>query len=399
MTAGTETMREGAEPLPLTPKKEGRNIGVELFRVIAMLMVVYLHMTGQGGVLAAANPLSPNYKIALTLQVLTFGAVNCYALISGYANVKTNFKFRRIVYLWVQTAFLITMVNFVMHFFVPGQTVSFKQWISGLMPLAHGELWYFCAYFLMVPLLPLLNKGLLSLKKWQHIMIIVMMQMPTIFRLISHKDSYVLSNGYSAMWLICVYIIGAYFRIYGAPKWAKPFVTLPTFFAAATVAYFSKLLPEIYLSQGRIEDTADWYVYRSSLVAYVSPCVVIMSIMLLLFFMQLDIKNSVACRLISLLGKATWGVYAIHVCTTMWRYTAFWNKFRAIATYGPVKMLFMFLAVGLAMYLVLLILSISQAYLFKLMRVNRGIDWISDRLADWVEGKKKPIDLPAESEA
>ena len=106
MTAGVEVRRD--EPVTLAPQKEGRNIGVELFRVIAMLMVVYLHMTGQGGVLAAANPISPNYKIALLLQVLTYGAVNCYALISGFANVKTNFKFRRIVYLWVETVFLVT---------------------------------------------------------------------------------------------------------------------------------------------------------------------------------------------------------------------------------------------------------------------------------------------------
>lgn len=399
MTIEAETMREGAEPLPLTPQKEGRNIGVELFRVIAMLMVVYLHMTGQGGVLAAANPLSPNYSIALALQVLTFGAVNCYALISGYANVKTNFKFRRIVYLWVQTAFLITMVNFVMHFFVPGVTVSAKQWISGLTPLTHGELWYFSAYFLMFSLLPLLNKGLLSLKKWQHIMIIVMLQMPTLFRLFVQTDNYKLSNGYSAIWLICVYVIGAYFRIYGAPKWAKPFVTLPVFLLSATVAYGYKLLPEIYLSQERISDTADWYTRRSLLVAYVSPCIVIMSVMLLLFFMQLDIKNRLVGQVISVLGKATWGVYALHVCSTFWNYSAFWNKFRVLATYSPVKMLFSFLGVGLVVYLALTLVSIAQHYLFKLMRVNRGIDWISDRLAKLVEGKKKPIDLPAESEA
>lgn len=399
MTIGTETMKKKEEPLALTPKKEGRNIGVELFRVIAMLMVVYLHMTGQGGVLAAAEPLSQNYRNALFLQVLTYGAVNCYALISGFANVKTNFKFRRIVYLWVQTVFLITSLNFVIHCFVPGISVSSKQWISGFMPLMHGELWYFCAYFLMFPLLPLLNKSLLSLKKWQHIMIIVMMQLPTFFRLVTHKDSYILNNGYSAIWLICVYIIGAYFRIYGAPKWAKPFVTLPAFFVAAFVAYEYRLLPEVYVDRGIMSDTAKWYVYRSNWVSYISPLVVIMSVMLLLFFMQINIKDQRACRIISVLGKATWGVYALHVCSTFWSLTAFWSKFQVIATYTPAKMLLVFLGVGLAMYLVLLALSIGQDYLFKVCRVNQGIDWISNYLTQFVEGKKKPIDPPAEGEA
>ena len=386
MTAGVEVRRD--EPVTLVPKKEGRNIGVELFRVVAMLMVVYLHMTGQGGVLAAANPISPNYKIALLLQVLTYGAVNCYALISGFANVKTNFKFRRIVYLWVETVFLVTAMNVVMQNFVPGVTVRNKWWISGFLPLIHGELWYFSAYFFMFPLLPLINKGLLSLKKWQHIMVIVMLQMPTLFRLLAHKDNYVLNNGYAAIWLVSVYVIGAYFRIYGAPKWAKPFVTLPAFLVSAVVAYGYKLIPEILLERELISERHVWYVYRDALISYISPCMVIMSVMLLLFFMQIRLENGTLCRVISTLGKATWGVYALHVCSVVWNCTGFWGKFRVLPTYSPAKMLPAFLATGLVMYVVLLAASVLQGALFKALRVNRGIDWISDRLAGWIERRR-----------
>jgi hypothetical protein len=56
-----------------------------------MLMVVVLHILGQGGVLKTARPLSVEYEIAWFLEILCYCAVNCYALISGYAGSDAGF--------------------------------------------------------------------------------------------------------------------------------------------------------------------------------------------------------------------------------------------------------------------------------------------------------------------
>ena len=162
----------------------------------------------------------------------------------GFANVKTKFKFRRFIHLWLETVVLILGITFIAHLFIPSVEVQKEWWLGAIFPLARRELWYLCAYFFMYPLIPLLNKGLLSLKRWQHITVIIWLQVPTVFKLIAHKDNYVLGGGYSTIWLICLYVMGAYFRIYGAPKWAKWFVTLPTFFLAAFVAWFKKIYME-----------------------------------------------------------------------------------------------------------------------------------------------------------
>ena len=396
MTVGAELKNN--EPALIVPKREGRNMGVELFRVVAMLMVLYLHMTGQGGVLKASEYLSTNYKIALFLQVMTYGSVNCYALISGFANAKTEFKFRRFVYLWLETAFLITAVNLVTHFLVPTVTVSKEGWLAGFFPLmCDGELWYFRAYFLLFALLPILNKGLLALKKWQHITMIVMLQMPTLFRLIVGKDHFVFGGGYSALWLVCMYVIGAYFRIHGAPRWAKPYVTLPAFFLFAGLAYIRKLIPEMQVAAGTLAHTSEWYTERNMLLSYLSPCMVVMSVMLLLFFMRLKIRNPVSCRVISALGKATWGVFVIHVCQTFWSDTRFWEGFRVIASYPAWRMILTFLGVGLGLYIVLSAVSILRGFLFDLLRIHKGINWLSDRLVGWFERKKTP-DIPSAEE-
>ena len=371
-------------------KKSERNLGVELFRVISMLMVVLLHILGNGGVLSAASrePLSASYKIAYLLQVITYCSVNCYALISGFANVKTEFKFRRFVYLWLETVFLITALNLVMHLGFSGEGFAVKRewWISGFFPLIKRELWYLCAYFFMYPLIPILNKGLLSLKKWQHIAVMIMLQAPAIFKLLNNgTDNYVLGGGYSAIWLICLYVIGAYFRIYGAPKWAKWFVTLPIFALATLVAWGAKIIPEVMVKNGTLDTSSAWYTSRTGLISYISPCMVVMSVALLVFFMQVPIRGKVSRRVIAELGRATWGVFVLHVSAAFWYYTPFWSKLRVLGGYSAGKMLFLTLMTAVGFYLAMSALSIARFYLFKLCRVQKGVDLLADLPSKWLE--------------
>jgi len=54
---------------PPIPVKEERNIGVELFRVVSMILVVLLHVLGHGGVYSSAGALTDNYKVAWFLEL------------------------------------------------------------------------------------------------------------------------------------------------------------------------------------------------------------------------------------------------------------------------------------------------------------------------------------------
>ncbi|MBO4979227.1 MAG: acyltransferase family protein [Clostridia bacterium] len=363
----------------------GRNMGVELFRVVSMLLVVLLHIVGRGGVLSATEPLSAQYKIAVFVQVLTYCSVNCYALISGFANVNAGFKFRRFVHLWLETVFLITFLNIVTPLLSDGFTITREWWLNGFFPLAKRELWYLCAYFFMYPLMLLINHGLHATRQWQHIVVIVLLQMPTLFRLIDGQDNYALSGGYSAMWLICLYVMGAYFRIYGAPRWAKWYVTLPVFFISCGIAFLAKIVPEERLLAGQMESVSAWYENREMLISYLSPCMVVMSLMLLLFFMQLKINGKAVRRILSEFGRATWGVFVIHVCSAVWYLDDFWDLFPAIADKSPLWMSVSLVASALLWYFIFSLLSIGRAYLFKLCRADRAVECIADGVAARLE--------------
>lgn len=359
-------------------QKEERNMGIELFRVVSMILVVMLHVLGHGGVYSHAGTLTDNYKVAWFLEALAYCSVNCYALISGFANIKSNFKFRRIIYLWLEVVTLNLGMTAVMHFFVPGAVIEQEYWLKAIFPLTTRALWYVCAYFFMFPLIPILNKGLLSLKKWQHILIIFMLQMPIIFRVIMQKDNYVLGSGYSALWLICLYVIGAYFRIYGAPKWAKWYVTLPAFFAATYIAWGYKIKIETQYAEKLIEKDSDLYTNRGILISYISPCMVVMAIALMLFFMQIKIKGKIPKLIISNLGKATFGVFILHVGAAFWYYNDFWKKFNAYAKYDTWKMVLAVIGTALAIYLVASAISLARIYLFKLLRIHQAIDHLAE---------------------
>ena len=370
-------MTDKALKAPL-PAKEERNMGIELFRVVSMMLVVMLHVLGHGGVYSHTEFLSANYKVAWFLEIIAYCSVNCYALISGYANVKSNFKFRRIVYLWLEVVTLNFGMNALMYIFVPSANIEPDYWVRAFFPLSRRLYWYFCAYFFMFPLIPILNKGILSLQKHQHIIIMLFLQVPTIFRLTAQKDNYVLGSGYSALWLICLYVMGSYFRIYGAPKWAKWFVTLPAFFAAAFVAWKYKINIETQYAEGLIEKDSELYSNRSILISYISPCMVIMAVALLLFFMQIKIKWKLPKLIISNLGKASFGVFILHVGAAFWYWKTFWSRFNEYAKYPTGKMVLYVILATLAIYLSMSLISLCRIYLFKLLGIHSAVDFIAD---------------------
>lgn len=360
------------------PKIEERNLGIEIFRIVSMLMVVMLHILGHGGVYSHTEFLGDNYKVAWFMNVVAYCSVNCYALISGFANVKSNFKFRKIVYLWLEVVTLNVALTAVMHLFVPDAEVTADYWLRAFFPLVKRAFWYFCAYFLMFPLIPILNKGLLSLKKYQHIIIMLMLMAPTVFRIIVKKDNYVLGSGYSALWLICLYVIGAYFRIYGAPKWAKWYVTLPTFFLFAYVAWSYRINIESQYVDGIIAKDSELYSNRGILISYVSPCMVVMAIALLLLFMQIKVKHRLAKTVILNFSKATFGVFILHVGAAFWYYKAFWNRFHFFAELPTWKMVVSVFVASFAVYFVFSLVSIGRIHLFRLLRINKLVDHIAD---------------------
>ena len=273
-------MEKSTSPTP------SREPGIELFRIAAMLLIVLLHVLGQGGVSASTEYLSLNYKIVWLLRTVAYCSVNCYALISGFVGVRSRFRFRKIVYLWLEVAFITLSTTLLFSIFSPDFVTS-EDWIKAAFPLTMREFWYFNAYTLMFPFLPLLNKGLLSLSRRQHLtMMGFLFVTTTILPILGDRDIFELSGGYSCIWLMVLYIFGAYFRLHGIPKFANTAVCLAVFLVATWIPWAQKI--EI-LPWGE----------AGALIKYTSPFMVIMALCLLLLFARIQIRRKVPLSVIT----------------------------------------------------------------------------------------------------
>lgn len=361
--------------LPVTRE---RNLGIELFRIVAMLLIVLLHVLGRGGVYGNAEYLGTNYKIAWFLETAAYCSVNCYALISGFVGIHSRFRFRKIVLLWLEVAFITLSTTALFAVFAPEMVVA-DDWIKAAFPLIKREYWYFNAYVLMFPFLPLLNHGLLAIDRRTHKRIVLFLFAVTaLLPLFTERDIFELSSGYSAVWLMVLYVFGAYFGRFGVPKRAHPLLCLLLFFGATTAAWGQKIGLLSAVQTGLLQKDSSLAQSAGDLIGYTSPLMVTMALALLWLFAQIRVRGKVISAVISNLGKATFGVFLVHVGAMVWDFIS--GRWAYFAEMTPLMMTLSVLAATLSMYLICSAYSLMRIYLFKLCRVHKAVDWVADRL-------------------
>lgn len=76
-----------------------RNIGLDLLRILAMLMIVMLHYLLYSGALKTEFGTNTNY-IAWIVEAFCIVAVNCYIYITGYFSINSKFNVKKVFKLW-----------------------------------------------------------------------------------------------------------------------------------------------------------------------------------------------------------------------------------------------------------------------------------------------------------
>lgn len=84
--------------------QHARNYGIDLARLVSMLMVVTLHNLGHGGALDWTLD-SRNHIVYAALENYSIIAVNVFALISGYLSCGKQPDYKRSLSLWGDAIF------------------------------------------------------------------------------------------------------------------------------------------------------------------------------------------------------------------------------------------------------------------------------------------------------
>ena len=196
-----------------------RNANMDLLRMISMMMVTVLHALGKSGLLLPmSGDLNLNGWLAWGLECLSIGAVNIFMLLSGYFLIFSEFKIPRLLEIVFQT-FFYTFGTF-LFFEATGKLSGEKQGIYELLqyalPIHMDVYWFVTVYVVLYLFLPVLSNGVKNItQKQMKIMILCLVIYGCFFKSFLPFHLAVDKRGYSFLWYLTLFLIGAYFRLYG----------------------------------------------------------------------------------------------------------------------------------------------------------------------------------------
>lgn len=140
----------------------------------------------------------------LTIENYSIIAVNVFALISGYLSVSRQIKLTRLVELWVSA---ITWSALTALVGVAWGT-DFGSWtIECAFPVCNVRYWYLDSFLAMQVLLPFVNAGIERFGRVKTGQLAICLIV--VFSLLGFAGGLGVSGGYSTIWLLVMWIVGA----------------------------------------------------------------------------------------------------------------------------------------------------------------------------------------------
>jgi len=350
-----------------------RNVNIELLRIVGTMLVVILHVLGLGGVLQSIPSDTITHWGAWFLEICAYCAVNIFALISGYVMMGKTVKIKNILSLWFQVFFYSVLIAGLLFAFIP-ETRGAKNLIIAFFPVLARQWWYVSAYFGLFLFIPLLNVAInhVSQTTYSNVLIAILIVLCTANRIMP-LDSFGLSDGYSMIWLLVMYLFGAYIRKYDLQQVITAPKSLLGYFLAITVTFFTKLV--IFYGTKLILGKPD---LDSMFVSYNSVTIVLASIFLFLFCLNVKM-NSVCQKVVSFFAPVSLSVYLIHTHQLVYKHllTA------AFASFGEMSLLNLLactLLTAFLIYLVCAVIDLLRIQLFKILHVHRLCEILEARL-------------------
>ena len=113
------------------------------------------------------------------------------------------------------------------------------------------------------------------------------------------------TNGYGIIWFICLYLIGAYINLY-IPKDKKKNKYLLCYLTIAIILFIIVITIQNIASKIGIKD------YSLKMLSYNNFLVLIESVALFLYFMNVEVKNNIIGKITLYIAPLTFSVYLIH---------------------------------------------------------------------------------------
>lgn len=296
-----------------------RKIGVEYLRIVSMLLIVANHFLLFTGVLDNVKPFTINYYIVWVLEAIGYVGVDCYVLISGYFLIQSKFSWKKVLGLIAEVWFY--SVAILMCLIATQQGIySPKQILNAFLPISTRQYWFMTDYIILYILSPFINVGLQNLDKKQFKkLLLILIFLFSIWDVFPGEQLGV-QKGYSLYWLIAVYSIGAYIRLYNGGQtriWKMLYVVCIVGMLASKVviSVCAKIIPGVI-------------VYSNIFYGHSSIFVIGAAVSLFMLFKDLKNRDTKFEKWILKISPLTFGVYLIHMNENLAK--VYWGQLKNI---------------------------------------------------------------------
>ena len=336
-----------------------------------------LHTLGHGGILRSVSFLSVHYQIAWLLEVIAFGAVNTYAMISGFVSVDSHFKISNILILWLQVLFYGILINTVFFFSASGKQKYIRLDTGTLSGHSKRILVFYCLCRSVFSL-PIHQSDVSeSLRKADKNFILFYS-----YRIFCGSDHFTdfytaagcfyMGDGYSVFWLTLMYLLGACIKKLNLVSHSKKKKYFILYFFCILITWSSKILVEKFPVSGFTLDS-------SFLIHYTSPFIVLAAMSLLLIFGSMNFSESVKKNDHADI-TSFFRVYLLHDHPLVRSYVMT-DRFAFITNGSVSKMLLFFFGIILAIFVVGCCVDAVRSKLFQLLHIRKSLSKL-DRYFD-----------------
>jgi len=286
----------------ISSKKRESNI--ELLRIISIFFIIIFHYM-----------LHSNYNYTkLTINTLLIKScyflgelgVNLFILITGYYLSKSKISYKKIILLIGEVLFYNLISVFISYKL---GTITTLTELSYIFPIMTNVYWFITAYLLIYILSPYFNKliSILTKKEYQKFLLTTLLIwciIPTIYGFFYNSSEELLFYN-RLIWLIIMYFVGAYIRIYNIKflnsKKRSLITSIITFIIMILSIIFIHTFKDAFQRIGTT-DIAYFWTPNNILM-------LILSISIFTLFTKIKIKNN---TYINKLASTTLGIYLFH---------------------------------------------------------------------------------------
>ena len=249
-------------------------------------------------------------------------------------------------------------------FFSRNHDLYNRTGLNACLPVTPGQYWYLTAYVGLFMLIPLLNLAIEKMPQRELTVILGgILLLFCILPISPLTDAFYLHDGYSALWLAVMYLLGGYLGKYDVLSRFDRRVWGLLFLGAVVFAWAPRMLVLWWRPHY-------WHdAYGNILIEYTSPTIVLAAVSLLAIFSRLRLSEDTG-KTVSRLSGHAFGIYLLHAHPLVFRFLLE-DRYAHLGTASIPAILGTILGISLAICWMGLWLDYCLTGVMRLLRIDR----------------------------